>query len=74
MTYNKKYPLSFRDFIHSIEKEKEDGTKVIEIKSSEILDAWDHYTISIGQSLDNIFNCINLINNNINDIGEITDY
>jgi len=67
------FPLTFKDFIKEYSfKDKEEvytnGAELIPVFRVE--QAWEHYTSNTNNALDNIRDCIRIIDNNIYDIQE----
>lgn len=75
------FPNTFKEFIHEYEfkDEEEVYTNGAElIPSFRVIQAWEHYTskirdIDIRQSLNNIYDCVTMIQNNLYDIEEGID-
>lgn len=73
------FPPTFEEFInkYSFKDEEEIYTNGSElIPSFRVMQAWDHYTLQIkriNQTLNNIYSCIEIINNNLMDIEEEID-
>lgn len=79
------FPDNFEDFIKDYEfkdtrEEYTNGSMLI--PSFRVIQAWEyyknkemeHYKNNISQSLNNIYSCLNLINNNLYDIEDEIDY
>ena len=67
------FPNTFEEFIHEYEfKDKEEiytnGGELIQ--SFRVMQAWEHYTDCINANLNNIYNCLNMITDNLYDIEE----
>ena len=65
------FPNSFEDFIKQYEfKDTEEiYTNGIElIPSFRVMQAWEHYKDNINQNIDNIYECLRMIERNIEDI------
>jgi len=65
------FPDTFEEFIKEYEfKDKEEiytnGAELI--PSFRVMQAWEHYTSNVNCALDNIRDCIRIIENNLNDI------
>lgn len=65
------FPDTFEEFIKEYEfKDKEEiYTNGVElIPSFRVMQAWEYYTSNINCALDNIRDCIRMVENNLNDI------
>ena len=63
---------SFIQFIKENSWEDNTGAYNCElIKVEDVLNAWNHYTDYINQDINNISNCIDMINNNLYDIEDV---
>ena len=65
------FPDTFEEFIKEYEfKDKEEiytnGAELI--PSFRVMQAWEHYTSNVNRALDNIRDCIRMVENNLNDI------
>ncbi len=73
------FPPTFEEFLHEYEFRDEDEiyTNGIElIPVFRVMQAWEYYTNdikSINRNIDNIYNCLRMIENNIIDIEETVD-
>jgi len=73
------FPPTFEEFIdkYSFKDEEEIYTNGDElIPSYRVMQAWDHYTRNIkdiNQNLNNIYDCMKIIENNLYDIEEEID-
>lgn len=73
------FPPTFEEFIKEyefIDKEEIYTNKAELIPSFRVMQAWEYYTDnikSINQNIDNIFECLRTIENNIIDIEETVD-
>ena len=66
------YSDSFIQFIKENSWEDNTGAYNCElIKVEDVLNAWNHYTDYINQDINNISNCIDMINNNLYDIEDV---
>lgn len=73
------FPSTFEEFIKQYEfKDKEEvytnGAELI--PSFRVMQAWEHYTSNIkriNQNLNNIYDCLRMIENNLIDIEEEVD-
>lgn len=65
------FPNTFEEFIHEYEFIDEEGiytNKAELIPSFRVKQAWEHYTSNASNALDNIRDCIRIIDNNLYDI------
>lgn len=65
------FPPTFEEFIKEYEfkDEEEVYTNGAElIPSSRVMQAWEHYTTDVANALDNIRDCIRIIDNNLYDV------
>ena len=65
------FPPTFKDFIKEYnfkDKEKIYTNGIELIPAFRVEQAWDHYTTQVMNALDNIRDCIKIIENNLNDI------
>ena len=67
------FPPTFEEFIKEyefIDEEEVYTNKVELIPSFRVMQAWEHYTSNASNALDNIRDCIRIIDNNLYDIEE----
>ena len=71
------FPDKFEDFIKKNSWEDNTGAYNCElIKVEDVLNAWDHYTNNIkniNSNINNIYDCLTMIQNNLYDIEEEVD-
>lgn len=66
------FPDTFEQFIKQYVIEEENEIEVVPL--FRVMQAWEHYTNDIAQNLDNIYECINMINNNLYYIEETIEH
>ena len=67
------FPPTFEEFIKEYEFIDKEGiytNKAELIPSFRVMQAWEHYTSNANNALDNIRECIRIIDNNLYDIEE----
>ena len=68
------FPNTFEEFVKKYEFIDKEGiytNKAELIPSFRVMQAWEHYVSNINSALDNIRECIGIIDNNLYDIEDV---